>query len=250
MGEENESELTTGDGRDVADRPAMGDSQAIVEKKIPANLREKFEFYSYKNAAVILSEAMKSEFDEICHALREFELNSAMLRKFGGNESDVPREFSKLLRPLGWHETHIRADLNVSLRWRESSDDSANGRKGRAIKERHFLRERYLDGHKIDYVKGRLAFDLEWNSKDQTFDRDLYAFNAFFLSGAIDCAILATRSLAMNEVFRHFGLMPKYGASTTWMGKLLYRLNAGRNGGCPVLAIGITPKCVSDWPPG
>jgi hypothetical protein len=39
----------------------------------------------------------------------------------------------------------------------------------------------------------------------------------------------------------------KYGASTTWMGKLIYRLNAGRNGGCPILAIGITPACVSDW---
>ncbi len=39
----------------------------------------------------------------------------------------------------------------------------------------------------------------------------------------------------------------KYGASTTWMGKLLYRLDAGRNGGCPVLAIGITPDCVSDY---
>ena len=36
----------------------------------------------------------------------------------------------------------------------------------------------------------------------------------------------------------------KYGASTTWMGKLLYRLNAGRNGACPVLVIGITPACV------
>ncbi|MBM2309842.1 restriction endonuclease, partial [Sulfitobacter pseudonitzschiae] len=38
----------------------------------------------------------------------------------------------------------------------------------------------------------------------------------------------------------------KFGASTTWMGKLLYRLDAGRNGGCPVLAVGITPSCVRD----
>jgi len=37
----------------------------------------------------------------------------------------------------------------------------------------------------------------------------------------------------------------KFGASTTWIGKLLYRLDAGRNGGCPVLAIGITPQCVT-----
>jgi hypothetical protein len=26
-------------------------------------------------------------------------------------------------------------------------------------------------------------------------------------------------------------------------------LNAGRNGGCPVLVIAITPTCVSDWSP-
>lgn len=36
----------------------------------------------------------------------------------------------------------------------------------------------------------------------------------------------------------------KYGASTTWMGKLLYRLNAGRHGGCPVLVFGIKPDII------
>jgi CRISPR-associated protein Csd2 len=41
--------------------------------------------------------------------------------------------------------------------------------------------------------------------------------------------------------------LKKYGASTTWWGKLVYRLNAGRNGGCPVLAVGITPKCIIDY---
>lgn len=30
------------------------------------------------------------------------------------------------------------------------------------------------NGHNIDFLKGRVAFDLEWNSKDQTFDRDLF----------------------------------------------------------------------------
>lgn len=70
---------------------------------------------------------------------------------------------------------------------------------------RTIQREKYLDGHKIDYVKGKVAFDLEWNSKDQTFDRDLYAMNAFFLCGAIDVGVLVTRSLAMNDVFRTIG---------------------------------------------
>jgi hypothetical protein len=135
-------------------------------------------------------------------------------------------------------------------------------------RQKEVRRDRYLDGHKIDYVKGRVAFDLEWNSKDQTFDRDLYAFSAFFQCGVIDAAVLVTRSKSLNPVFRDLGealkkdgsidykspgkprmTREKYGASTTWMGKLLYRLNAGRNGGCPVLVVGITPNCIEDWAP-
>jgi len=36
-------------------------------------------------------------------------------------------------------------------------------------------------------------------------------------------------------------------AQVSWMGKLLYRLNAGRHGGCPVLVFGIKPDVVEDW---
>jgi hypothetical protein len=31
------------------------------------------------------------------------------------------------------------------------------------------------------------------------------------------------------------------------MGKLLTRLDSRRNGGCPVLAIGMKKKCITDW---
>lgn len=106
----------------------------------------------------------------------------------------------------------------------------------------------FMDGRKVDFVKNRVAFDLEWNSKDQTFDRDLYAFRAFHEAGVISAAVLLTRSADLNEVFKKLEIMPKYGASTTWMGKLLYRMKAGRNGGCPVLVLGITQKLIKDWP--
>lgn len=41
-------------------------------------------------------------------------------------------------------------------------------------------RKTYIDGHNIDFIKGRVAFDLEWNSKDQTFDRDLLAMRTYY----------------------------------------------------------------------
>ena len=103
---------------------------------------------------------------------------------------------------------------------------------------RELTKARFLDGHKVDYVKGRVAFDLEWNSKDQTFDRDLYAMSAFSQCGVIDVGVLLTRGFALEPVVCGFPIKEvarKYGASSTWMGKLIYRLNAGRNGSCPVL---------------
>lgn len=225
------------------------DPQAIVDAKIPQSVRDKYEIISYRNAAVILSEARLAEFSEIIDALNAFSLTTDMLLKAGGNESDMPKIISKLLRPLDWHETVISADLDVTLSWRGEVRKNKNGKPIYGPITRTIKREKYLDGHKIDYVKGKVAFDMEWNSKDQTFDRDLYAMSAFFQSGAIDVGVLVTRSMSLNEIFRSLGIMSKYGASTTWMGKLIYRLNAGRNGGCPVLAVGITPAAVSDWTP-
>ncbi len=103
------------------------------------------------------------------------------------------------------------------------------------------------DTHRIDYVKGRVALDVEWNSKDQTFDRDLYAFRTFFEFGKISVAILITRSEQLNPVFAKLKVSAKYGASTTHLGKLWPRLDASRHGGCPVLVFGITPASISNW---
>jgi hypothetical protein len=148
---------------------------------------------------------------------------------------------STLLRPAGWFETRISDDLLVTLTIKREVD----GQQQIVPVERRI--SAFLDGHKVDYVKGRVAFDLEWNSKDQTFDRDLYAFRAFHDCGVISVAVLLTRSIELNPVFRKLGISQKYGASTTWLGKLLPRMHANRNGGCPVLALGIKPALIEDW---
>ena len=107
--------------------------------------------------------------------------------------------------------------------------------------------EGYIDGHNIDFLKNRVAFDLEWNSKDQTFDRDLLAMRTYFDCGLIDVGIIVTRSEELNDIFKKENIIAKYGASTTWMGKLLSRLDSRRNGGCPILAVGIRKRCVEEY---
>ncbi len=251
---------------DVALEPnEAADPRQLIEAKLPPDILARYEVHSYRGAAVLLSEAHPEQFQDLCDALRTFSITTKMIRTAGGNESDVPKLLSKSLRPLNWKETLIRGDLIVSL---VSKIPGKRRKSDPKIERRELRRDKFLDGHKIDYVKGRVAFDLEWNSKDQTFDRDLYAFSAFAQCGVIDVGVLLTRSATLNPIFAALGqslksdgapefnkkgkprrVAEKYGASTTWMGKLLYRLNAGRNGACPVLVIGITPKCIEDWPP-
>ncbi|MGC1780186.1 MAG: BglII/BstYI family type II restriction endonuclease [Xanthobacteraceae bacterium] len=246
------------------------DPPELIDAKIPFDIRKKYELLSYRNAAVILSESRRPEFNDLLEALRGFSISTNMIRRAGGNESEIPKLFTAALRPTQWYETIIQGDLLVRLTWRRQAGTTKKGKPIFETESREIKRQRYLDGHKIDYVKNRVAFDIEWNSKDQTFDRDLYAFNAFFLSGIIDVGVLVTRGESLSPVLRQLGpalrkdgrrehktvdgsqvprmTHEKYGASTTWWGKLIYRLNAGRNGGCPVLAVGITPACISDWP--
>jgi hypothetical protein len=219
----------------------------FLEDIFSENIRKKFELYSYRNAGSILSRSFPDQFKQITDMLESFEITKQMIREPGGNKGPIAKYVDTLFSD-NWVETRITADLHVKLLHAQKNDKILN----------EYEKTGYLDGHRIDFVSGRVALDLEWNSKDQTYDRDLYAFSAFYEAGAIDVGIILTRGSSLdNSFFRSLGkvlkkdgtdgtedVYKKFGASTTWMGKLLYRLDAGRNGGCPVLAIGIKPECV------
>ena len=206
------------------------------EKLIPTPLQQKYELYNFNNAVEILSQAHPVEYGEILDMLHNFTISVSDILSPGGNESTIPKIISSTLRPLEWQEVRITGDLLIKLHLRSPY---------KGVEE--FTIPNYIDGHNIDYLKNFVAFDMEWNSKDQTFDRDLYAFRTFYECGVISCGVIMTRSEKLNEVFDDLGVKPKYGASTTWMGKLLPRVHARRHGGCPLFIIGITPDAVRDW---
>lgn len=211
---------------------------------IPEELTNKFEFYNYGHALEILSDAFPTEWIEIQHCLKSLVISVDDLKKAGGNESPIPKKFDDILYPFGWREIRITGDLLVKMYPRKSAQ-----RRGRFSDEPFEERmiEGYIDGHNIDFLKNKVAFDLEWNSKDQTFDRDLLAMRTYFDCGIIDVGIIVTRSEELNDIFRKINVLAKYGASTTWIGKLTYRLDSRRNGGCPILAVGIKKSCIEGY---
>lgn len=216
----------------------------INKKYIDEDIQSKYEFFDYGHALEILHESFQEEWNEIQAALRRLKLTLEDISKAGGNESPIPKKFDDVLYPYGWREIRISGDLIVKKYPRQAAQ-----RRGRFADEPFEIEtiKGYIDGHNIDFLKNKVAFDLEWNSKDQTFDRDLLAMRTYFDCGLIDVGVIVTRSEELNDIFKDIGIMAKYGASTTWMGKLLYRLDSRRNGGCPILAIGIKKECVEGY---
>jgi len=202
------------------------------KRKLPKDIEELYEVHDFHHAATILTNEFPAEWSDISDALLAFRFTEEMVKTPGGSESEIPKLFSRLLRPHGWETRRLTARLLV--------DET----------------EVTHDTHEMDYIKNRVAFDLEWNSKDQTFDRDLYAMRAFFEYDRISMGVIVTRSNELDPWIASLGsyrdkhgderrYKDKYGASTTHMAKLLPRLRAGRNGGCPILALGITPRLLS-----
>jgi len=214
------------------------------EQFIPQELLAKFEFYSYGHALEILVHSYPDEWRDLQECLTSFSLTRSDIIQAGGNKSDIPKKFDDILFPKGWKEVKITADLLI----KKGVRSSRSGTSFTPERTEEITVEGYIDGHNVDFVKGKVAFDLEWNSKDQTFDRDLLAMRNYFDARIIDVGIIVTRAEDLNDVFSELGkdVKKKYGASTTWMGKLLPRLQARRNGGCPILAVGIKKSCIVD----
>ena len=199
-------------------------------------LLNKYEFRNYGHALEILSEVFPKEWKEIQECLAKFVITEDDLLVAGGNESQIPKKFDDILYPYGWKEIKISGDLEVKLYQRlnkKSKSFATTPFDSKMIKG-------YIDGHNIDFV------DLEWNSKDQTFDRDLLAMRTYFECGIIDVGIIVTRSTELVDIFKKLDINKKYGPSTTHMDKLIYRLDSRRNGGCPILAIGIRKAVVEE----
>lgn len=218
-------------------------------KYIREELLNKYEFYNFGHALEILSTAFPQEWNEIQDCLDALSISKSELIAAGGNETAIPKKFDQVLYPLGWREIKITGDLLVKLYPRKAEQ---RGRFSDVPFDEKII-QGYIDGHNIDFVKDKVAFDLEWNSKDQTFDRDLLAMRTYFDCGLVEVGIIVTRSKELDDIFSELtdeqgkSLKKKYGASTTWIGKLITRLKSRRNGGCPILAVGIRKPCVEGY---
>lgn len=139
-------------------------------------------FRSYADA--ILSHSLSDALDELEEELSQIHIRVSDLVAGGGGESSFTQRLRKSLTRLNW-------------------------------KKHEFVVERTVDGrtltsqsHEIDHVKtfanGTVALEIEWNTKDTFYDRDLENFSRLHVDGAIALGIEVTRGKSLQDKLEHF----------------------------------------------
>ena len=212
---------------------------------LPDSIHTVYEVREWNHACAILKADFPAQWDDIIKVLAAFRFRKSKIIASGGSKSTIADGLEQAFNARGWEERSFRTKLVIDNEETES------------------------ETHKIDCYKDKVGLEIEWNSKDQTFDRDLNNFRSLFELRRISVGVIVTRSDELQEIFNKITtdcascagtgkrgkavcrkcegrgqdvIGKKYGASTTHMGKLIPRIESGRGGGCPVLVFGISSR--------
>jgi len=192
-----------------------------AEDHIPPDLWAKYEVHEWHHACAVLEDDFPAEWNEICDVLRGFRLLKSQVVAPGGRKSPIADGLDGEFFKRGWEEKSFNTSICV---------DGVD----------------YLTPtHAVDCFKNRIALEIEWSNKDPFYDRDLNNFRLLFELRAVSVGVIITKSDDLKDVFKGIRvserktLYEKYGASTTWMSKLVPRIDGGGGGGCPILVFGI-----------
>lgn len=182
---------------------------------LPEFVRQNYQVLEWKHASAILETDFPTEWNQITDVLTSFRVQRSHIVVGGGGRSKITQSIDTAFYSRGWQEKMWSTRIVV--------DDLASE----------------SPTHKVDCYKNRVALEIEWSNKDPFFDRDLNNFRLLFDLRAISVGVIITKCDEYREVFESLGIWRKYGTSTTWMSKLIPRIEGGGGGGCPILVFGI-----------
>lgn len=201
---------------------------------IPEAIRNRYHIEERWHACAVLSVDCRAELADILACLEQFVLLRSEVEEGGKNKTKITDRVEGFLKARDWLERSIKVSRKVNDVTKET------------------------ETHKVDFFKGRVAFEMEWNSKDSVFSRDLNAFRLLHELGVISVGVIITRMDGLQDIFDRLpdvwdaknkkmqNIGSKYGASTTHWGKLIPKIEGGGGGTCPLLLIGITSECYRD----
>jgi len=149
-----------------------------------------YRFFESYNAFTLLTNLHPDAYDNILSILNEFNIDANEIVSGGKNQSSITINLSNLFINHKWIKEAI--GLNEQKITLFSKSDG-------------YLDEVTLDAatHKVDFIKkfksGYIGIDIEWNSKDTSFDRDLTNFQWLYQFGLINFGIIITRAIYKSD---------------------------------------------------
>ena len=214
------------------------------QRHIPEDILARYQFAETRNAGAIFAATNPVAFDQMLDVLRQFHLKTSDLLTPGGQESDLAARINRAFRDRGWREARVDTLIQLSL---QRTPLAAAGE----ARLDPIVTETRNEGYKVDNFRDRIALDMEWNAKDGNLDRDIGAYRSLYDAALIDVGVLITRTLDLRDLGRQLGLAAGMSmeqakrilntTTTTNREKLLPRLTRGDAGGCPILAVFISP---------
>lgn len=186
-------------------------SKGIVPPDIsrPPDYQRPWEIHEWRHALAVLKGAYGDEWNDLLATLRGFKLLKSDTVQFGVR-SPVARGLENSLYTRGWREETFEMAPHI----------------GGVVA-------------RVDCFKSGVAVEVQWYSRDVSFDRSLNNFRILFELGLIEIGVIVTRCDGLRAILneaRGYQVM----AGTTRMGNLLPKIEAGFAGGCPILALGIS----------
>jgi hypothetical protein len=207
---------------------------------IPNATRTKYEWRETRKAAAVFENTYPTEFKELVSVLRTFRLKRKYITQPGKNKSEVANQLDEAFRRKGWREGQWSGEISIELKlmpYKKAGETKATVTSTSGS---------WYSGYKVDNVKPGVAIDVEWNAKDGNLDRDLAAYRALYEAGTISVGVIITK---VQQDIRALSIelkRPKGFATTTTTNveNLEKRLKRGDAGGCPILVVGITRRCL------
>ena len=181
--------------------------------------------YSIRNinyGVELLAAAFPSHYTSACRALDAWRPSWADVEAAGGNLSIPSAQFVDAFNAEGWTETEFELETRLQ---------------GVATIARTHKLDLFKPGPNSAEPYPGVGVELEWNNKDEFFDRDLINFEALHRARDLAVGLLVTRGATLQAELVRRGWRQRFGTRTTHWEKLEPRLDLGRGGSTPIIAL-------------
>ncbi len=146
-----------------------------------------WEIQSINFADVIVREEFSKELDELADILlaSSFTIEDSIIKR-GGGLADQTQELTVSLNNKGWWKNNIT--ISNTIEFQNEFDPIVSS----------------STSHEIDHLKKNdadqvIALEIEWNNKDEFFDRDFQSIRRLYELNVIDLGVIITRGQNLED---------------------------------------------------